>query len=68
MDLVVQCYERTEKLPKRELYGLASQIQRTVVSIPANIADGHGRDHLGDYWHHLSIAARSLWNSRHTCS
>jgi four helix bundle protein len=60
MDLVVQCYELTEKLPKSELYGLASQIQRAAVSIPANIAEGHGREHLGDYLHHLSIAAGSL--------
>ncbi|HVN82540.1 MAG TPA: four helix bundle protein, partial [Terriglobia bacterium] len=57
MDLVIQCYEFTERFPKSELYGLASQIQRAVTSIPANIAEGHGRDHLGDYLHHLSIAS-----------
>jgi four helix bundle protein len=60
MDLVVESYKIAAKLPQKELYGLANQIQRAAVSVPANIAEGHGRDHLGDYLHHLSIANGSL--------
>ena len=60
MDLVVACYRITALLPKNETYGLVNQIQRAAVSVPANIAEGHGRDHLGDYLHHLSVANGSL--------
>jgi four helix bundle protein len=60
MDLVVESYKVTRLLPRVETYGLASQIQRSPVSIPANIAEGHGREHLGDYIHHLSVANGSL--------
>jgi four helix bundle protein len=59
MDLVVASYRLTQHLPSREIYGLASQIQRASVSIAANIAEGHGRS-LGDYLHHLSMAGGSL--------
>jgi len=48
MDLVVKSYE------------LASQIQRAAVSVPANIAEGYGRHHLGDYLHQISVANGSL--------
>jgi len=60
MELVVETYRVTGKLPKQETYGLASQMQRAAVSIPSNVAEGHTREHIKEYLHHLSVAQGSL--------
>jgi four helix bundle protein len=60
MDLVVMCYQATRDFPKAEVYGLASQLQRAAVSIPANIAEGRERKYSKEFVQHLSIAYSSL--------
>lgn len=60
MQLVVGVYELTRLLPKHEMYGLSSQMQRAAVSVPANIAEGHTRSSLKEYMHFLSVARSSL--------
>jgi four helix bundle protein len=60
MGLVAEAYRLAEAFPGEEKYGLAQQLKRAAVSVPSNIAEGHGRDHLGEYLHHLSIANGSL--------
>ncbi len=49
-----------KNFPKEEVYGLAGQLRRAVVSVPSNIAEGQGRDSVKEFVHHLSIAYGSL--------
>jgi four helix bundle protein len=60
MTLVEDCYRISGALPETERYGLVSQIRRASVSIPANIAEGYGRELDGSFAQHLRIAQGSL--------
>ena|SRR5438876_1224349 len=60
MDLAKQCYQATRTFPSEERFGLTSQIRRAAVSVPSNIAEGHGRSHTKEYLNHISMAKGSL--------
>ncbi|HEY3413571.1 MAG TPA: four helix bundle protein [Armatimonadota bacterium] len=60
MDMVVAAYALAQRFPKTEVYGLVSQLQRSSVSVPANIAEGRSRRRTKEFLHHLDIAYGSL--------
>src|SRR5438128_6766610 len=60
IELCVRVYEVCQAFLRSEMYGLADQMKRASVSVPSNIAEGQGRQHLGEFRHFLSIANGSL--------
>ena len=59
MTLAERCYSLTEGFPKEERYGLSTQIRRSAVSIPSNLAEGHNRRSRNAFANHVSIALGS---------
>lgn len=59
MDLVMDIYILTRDFPNDERFGLTSQMRRSSVSIPSNIAEGSGRDTKGNFSNFLNFAKGS---------
>ncbi len=59
MTLAKAVYELTADFPREQRYGLGSQLQRSAVSIPSNIAEGNGRNSTRDYPRFVSLALGS---------
>ena len=59
IELVVDCYRFTDTLPSAERFGIVAQIKRCATSIPANIAEGHGRKRPKAFLNHVHIALGS---------
>jgi four helix bundle protein len=57
---VTAIYRASGDWPREELYGLTSQVRRAAVSIPSNLAEGHGRTGAREFAHHVSVAYGSL--------
>ncbi|WP_373545497.1 four helix bundle protein [Chamaesiphon sp.] len=60
MEVAEKVYRLTADFPKSETYGLSSQMRRSAVSIPSNIAEGQGRDSTKEFLHFLAIAFGSI--------
>lgn len=59
IEIVKDIYGLTDKFPKEEMYGLASQMKRAAISIPSNIAEGFERFHGKEYKQYLRISLGS---------
>ena len=60
IELVVKVYRYSQKFPQEEIYGLTSQMRRSAISIPSNIAEGAARNSTKDYVRFLYISLGSL--------
>jgi four helix bundle protein len=66
MELVTFVYKVSKEFPVEEKYGLTSQITRSAISIPSNIAEGSSRFSERDYFRFLEIALGSAFELKHS--
>ena len=60
MDLAERIYILTDTFPKSETYGLTSQMRRCAVSVPSNLAEGHGRSSTREFLQFIAISFGSI--------
>ena len=62
-DWYLDVHRATVSFPREELYGLVSQLRRSALSVPSNVAEGQGRDSTGEFLQHLGHARGSLFEA-----
>lgn len=61
----LKVYESTKAFPKEEIYSLTNQLRRSASAVPANIAEGCGKNSKNDFAHYLNIALGSTNESEY---
>ncbi|EMR04726.1 four helix bundle protein [Cesiribacter andamanensis] len=61
IELVVDVYKHSKHFPKEEMFGLTSQIRRSAVSVPSNIAEGSAKSSEKDFARYLEISMGSSY-------
>lgn len=59
IELVKDVYRLTEMFPKQEMYGIVSQMRRSAISVPSNVAEGFKRFHNKEYRQFLYVTLGS---------
>jgi len=59
IEIVKEVYRLTKEFPRHEIYGLVSQMRRSAVSIPSNVAEGFRRQHNREYRQFLCVSLGS---------
>ncbi len=60
MRLIADIYRTTRNFPREEIYGLTAQLRRAAISVPSNLAEGHGRGTRREFHQFISQARGSL--------